>query len=422
MALQFKTPRGTKDIFPPEIYRWHYVEQRLRDLFSRYGFHEIRTPVFEETELFARGIGQSTDIVQKEMYTFVDKGGKSFTLRPEMTAPVMRAYLQHHLGEKRRVQKLYYIAPMFRQERPQAGRLRQFHQYGAEIIGTPDPLADAEIVRVAVRFLEELGVADFRLKLNSVGCPVCRPTYRDNLRRQLKPVLDQLCSDCQKRYDLNPLRILDCKRESCRELTAGVDSIEAFLCEDCAEHFRQVQELLASQSIVFEKDKRLVRGLDYYTRTAFEIVTSHLGAQDAICGGGRYDLLAAEFGENPVPGVGFAAGIERLLAVLEKQALLPEPAERTAVYLIGLGEAARRRIFALAGDLRTRGIAAELDYLGRSLKAQMRDANKLMATWTVILGENELEREVAILKNMLTGEQEEVQLSEIQKILEARLR
>ena len=421
MALKFRTPRGTRDILPDEIWKWHFVENRLRDIFRTHSFEEIRTPVFEETELFARGIGQTTDIVQKEMYTFTDKGGKSFTLRPEMTASVMRAFLQHHLGEQRTVQKLYYIAPMFRQERPQAGRLRQFHQYGVEIIGTPEPLADAEVIAVAMEILTSLGVTGLTLKLNSVGCPKCRPRYKRVLQETLRPVLPQLCPDCQKRYETNPLRILDCKRETCRALTAEVPSIEEYLCDDCRTHFTQVKEYLQEAGIEFEADKRLVRGLDYYTRTAFEIVTDQLGAQDAVCGGGRYDLLAAELGEREVPGVGFAAGMERLLAVMDKLNLFPEKPAGLELYLIGLGEEARRWCFRQAQTLRRRGIVCELDYLGRSLKAQMREANKLKARYVVIVGEDELRRGSVVLKEMATGEQQDTPMASLENELVRRL-
>jgi len=421
MALKFRTPRGTRDILPDEVWKWHFVESRLREIFRNYRFEEIRTPVFEETELFARGIGQSTDIVQKEMYTFVDKGGKSFTLRPEMTASVMRAFLQHHLGEQRAVQKLYYLAPMFRQERPQAGRLRQFHQYGVEIIGTPGPLADAEVIGLAVEILQSLGLDGLTLKLNSVGCPRCRPRYKEALQEFLRPVLNQLCPDCQKRYHTNPLRILDCKRETCRALTAEVPAIEEYLCDECREHFQQVRSLLDEAGISYTVDKRLVRGLDYYTRTAFEIVTDQLGSQDAVCGGGRYDLLSVELGENEVPGVGFAAGMERLITLMDKLNLFPPADSKLDLYLIGLGEAARSWCFRQAQELRRRGLACELDYQNRSLKAQMRDANKQGATYVAIVGENELDRGAVVLKEMESGEQEEIPMTSFSQALQEKL-
>ncbi len=421
MELKFRTPRGTKDILPDEVWKWHFVENRLRELFRAYRFEEIRTPVFEETELFARGIGQTTDIVQKEMYTFVDKGGKSFTLRPEMTASVMRAFLQHHLGEQRAVQKLYYLAPMFRQERPQAGRLRQFHQYGVEIIGTADASADAEVIVLAMEILHSLGVHGLTLKLNSVGCPRCRPVYRKVLQEELRPVLNRLCADCQKRYTTNPLRILDCKRETCRTLTEDVSPIEQYLCEDCRRHFGQVRSLLDGAGVAYVVDKRLVRGLDYYTRTAFEIVTDQLGSQDAVCGGGRYDLLSVELGAQEVPGVGFAAGMERLIALMEKLNVFPPAERKLDLYLIGLGEQARSWCFRQAQQLRRQGLVCELDYQGRSLKAQMRDANKLGAAFVIIVGEEELNRQAAVLKQMETGEQEEVPMPVLADALQKRI-
>ncbi|HDL18524.1 MAG TPA: histidine--tRNA ligase, partial [Bacteroidetes bacterium] len=390
MTLQFQTPRGTKDILPGEMPKWHYLEHVLRDIFTKYNFREIRTPVFEDTDLFARGIGGTTDIVQKEMYTFLDKGGKSYTLRPEMTAPVVRAYLQHHLGQTKALQKMYYIAPMFRQERPQAGRFRQFHQYGVEIMGTQAPLADVEIITVGVEFLRRLGLKDIHLKLNSVGCLVCRPVYKLELQNQLRPVLEQLCGDCRNRFHTNPLRILDCKKENCRALTEEVDPIDNYLCDECKSHFGEVKALLTEVKIPFEPDKRLVRGLDYYTKTAFEIITDQLGSQDAICGGGRYDMLAKEIGGDAVPGVGFAAGLERLITVMDKAGLFPETDPHLDLYLIGLGDAARSWVYRTAMQLRRNNLICEIDYQQRSLKAQMREANRLNAGFTAIVGENEL--------------------------------
>lgn len=412
MALQFQTPRGTKDILPEEIHKWHYLESVLHDIFAIYNFREIRTPVFEDTELFARGIGGTTDIVQKEMYTFLDKGGKSYTLRPEMTASVVRAYLQHHLGKARALHKMYYIAPMFRQERPQAGRFRQFHQYGVEIMGTQAPLADVDIITVGVEFLRRLGLKDIHLKLNSVGCPVCRPVYKEELQNQLQPVFEQLCGDCQNRFHTNPLRILDCKKENCRALTEKIDPIDNYLCDECKSHFGEVKALLTEAEIPFEQDKRLVRGLDYYTKTAFEIVTDQLGSQDAICGGGRYDLLAKEIGGEAVPGVGFAAGLERLIAVMDKADLFPENESHLDIYLISLGDAAKSWVYRKAKQLRRENLICEIDYQQRSLKAQMREANRLNAKFVAIVGENELKNGSIPLKKMETGEQIDIPIEE----------
>ncbi|MEE9169773.1 MAG: histidine--tRNA ligase [bacterium] len=421
MALEFKTPRGTKDILPADISKWQYVESTLREIFERYNFSEIRTPTFEETELFARGIGQATDIVQKEMYTFEDKGGKSHTLRPEMTASVMRAYLEHHLGEKRALQKLYYISPMFRQERPQAGRFREFNQYGIEIIGTQNPLADVESIILAVEILRALGVQKSTLKLNSVGCQNCRPKYKEILRQELKPVFSDLCNDCQKRYHANPLRILDCKRDKCGQITESISPIYEYLCEECATHFDKVQEFLRSVKTEFVLDRRLVRGLDYYTKTAFEVISDLLGSQDSICGGGRYDYLAEEFGGKHVPAVGFAAGTERLITVLEKSDLLPAFGWSVGLYLVSLGDAATKWAFKEANELRRAGISCEIDYEKRSLKAQMRDANRLNVRMVAIVGEEELNSGMIVLKNMDSGEQESVSANAFRQVVIERL-
>jgi len=420
-GLRFQTPRGTKDILPEESFHWQYLEGEIRRVMSLFNFQEIRTPLFEETELFARGIGQATDIVQKEMYSFRDRGGQNLTLKPEMTAPVIRAYLQHHMAQKHALQKLYYISPMFRQERPQAGRLRQFHQYGAEIIGTADPSADVEIIELAGFILGHLGVEGTVLKLNSVGCPECRAIYRGILQEELASVRDRLCSDCQVRYERNPLRILDCKNQVCRQLTAQIPSVLDHLCPACKTHFQAVREGLDSLGITYELDPRLVRGLDYYTRTAFEIISSDLGSQDAICGGGRYDLLAEELGGPPTPGVGFAAGMERLLLVMRHRDLLQTPRASLDVYTIGLGNEGRIRAREVVHHLRGQGIRCDLDLLGRSLKAQMREANRQEAPFVVILGEEELRDHQALVKDMRSGEQRRVPLKELAPYLKKQL-
>ena len=422
MALEFKTPRGTKDILPEEISRWHYAESQLRLIFTSYNFSEIRTPTFEDTELFARGIGQATDIVQKEMYTFEDRAGKSYALRPEMTASVMRSYLEHHLGERRTLQKLYYISPMFRQERPQAGRFREFNQYGVEIIGTQSPLADVETVTLAVEVLQALGIEKLTLKLNSVGCQKCRPKYKGKLKSELKSVLPNLCGDCHRRYVANPLRILDCKQEKCQLLTEDVTPIYEYLCEECSGHFALVKEYLNSIRLEYLLDKRLVRGLDYYTKTAFELISDLLGSQDSVCGGGRYDYLAEEIGGNHVPAVGFAAGMERLITVLDKSNLFPDAEEKAGLYFVSLGESATKWAYQRALELRRDGIWCELDYQNRSLKAQMRDANKLDFPFVAIIGEEELKSGAVILKQMSSGEQEKISADSFHQDVLKRLR
>ena len=411
--MRYQMPRGTKDILPDEAYRWQFIEDRVRKIFHSFNFREIRTPVFEETDIFARGIGQTTDIVQKEMYTFTDRGGKSYTLRPEMTASVVRAYIQHHFSGVQPLQKWYYIAPMFRQERPQAGRLRQFHQFGAEIFGSPEPIADVEIIQLIMEIFSQFGIQQLALKLNSVGCPKCRVSYKESLREKLRPVFSQLCRDCQIRYDTNPLRILDCKREHCRNLTEEVPGIEAYLCEDCKLHFAAVKKSLAALSIPFDLDKRLVRGLDYYTRTAFEVVSSELGSQDALAGGGRYDLLVEELGGPPTPGVGFAAGMERLLIVLQGLHLPLGEMSKPEVYFIGLGNEASTWVMEQALKLRRLGVVCEFDFLNRSLKAQMREANRREARLAIIIGKDELQKEVVTLKDMAEGQQTELPIREI---------
>ncbi len=418
MKKTLQTPRGTRDQLPQETYRWLFLENKIRDIFGRFNFLEIRTPVFEETELFARGVGQTTDIVQKEMYTFEDRGGRSLTLRPEMTASVVRAYIQHALWNQGGVQKFSYISPMFRQERPQAGRLRQFHQFGVEILGTASPLADVEVIALAMEIFTQLGLTDLTLKINSVGCPKCRPRYKEALRAALKDVKDQLCRDCQVRYDTNPLRILDCKNPTCRSLTEDVPGMEEYLCEECRTHFARVREGLDVLGIPYQVDKRLVRGLDYYTRTAFEIVSTELGSQDAVCGGGRYDRLVAELGGPDVPGVGFAAGMERLLAILEKKGLSLGEIPAPDVFVVALGDdPVRKAVLPLVQTLRHAGLRCEMDLSERSLKAQLRDAHRQKAHFAVIVGGDELEKEVAQVKNLADGTQEQIPFAELARFL-----
>jgi len=413
MTMRFQSIKGTRDLLPEESYQWQYVEARIRDTLGRYRFQEIRTPMFEETELFARGIGEATDIVTKEMYTFVDRGQKSLTLKPEMTAPVIRAYIENNLGEKAPLTKLYYFSPAFRQENPQAGRFRQFHQFGAELIGSPNPEADVETILLAMDIYEELGLRGVELRLNSVGDATCRPVYREKLRAFLKPRLDHLCRDCQVRYERNPLRILDCKNQRCRHLTEDVPGMVDSLCEECAKHFRAVQAQLTDLGVSYRLDKRLVRGLDYYTRTAYEIISRELGSQDALAGGGRYDLLTEALGGKPTPAVGFAAGLERLLTVMNKQGLWVGEPPRLDLFVTALGDAPRQEALRLCRQLRRAGFVCEMDFLRRSLKAQMREANRQKAKWVLVLGEEEMARRVVQVKEMQTGKQQEVAWGEL---------
>lgn len=406
-------PRGTKDILPGSSENWQYVEQIIRQVCRKFTYQEIRTPVFEHTELFLRGIGETTDIVEKEMYTFVDRGKRSITLRPENTASAVRSYLEHKMYGGPQPTKLFYIGSMFRYDRPQAGRYRQFHQFGIEAIGAPGPAIDAEIISLAVEFFYKLGLSDLNLLINSVGCPQCRPVYRAKLQDFFRDKIAYLCSDCQSRFDRNPMRILDCKNETCVTHSQGAPHMVDCLCAECSSHFAGLKELLTAAGIQYALNPRLVRGLDYYTKTAFEIQYSPLGAQSAVCGGGRYDGLVAECGGQPTPGIGFAIGIERVLLALEKQDLLPTTKNEIDVFVAPLGTAAQAIAFQIVTELRRAGIAADMDYMNRSLKAQMKYANKYPAKYVALIGENELAEQKVMLKNMETGSQELINKAEL---------
>lgn len=415
-------PRGTKDILPDTVGEWTYVEQKIRDLCSRYGYREIRTPMFEHTELFHRGIGEGTDVVDKEMYTFKDRGDRSITLRPENTASAVRAYLQNKLYGDSSLTKLFYIGSMFRYDRPQAGRMREFHQFGIEALGEENPAVDAEVILLAVDFLRSLGLKDLELSLNSVGCPSCRPVYRKALQDYFRDKLDDLCEDCKDRFDRSPLRILDCKVDADKPFMKDAPRITDCLCDTCQDHFRMVQEYLSHAGISFQLDSRLVRGLDYYTKTAFEIKYAPLGAQSAVAGGGRYDGLIEEIGGKPTPAVGFATGLERVLLALEKQGLLPEQERKTDGFVIALGDAAQFPAFGLLEKLRQAGLKAGMDYAGRSMKAQMKQANKAGARYALIIGEEEVKESCVQLKNMATSEQQKVSFDNIVEKLYAEVK
>lgn len=415
--MRYSAPRGTQDILPRESPRWQYVEAKFRDVCRLYGYHELRTPTFEETELFARSIGEHTDIVGKEMYTFLDRAERSMTLRPEGTAPVVRAYIQHSLFAEQPVAKVYYITSIFRYERPQAGRYREHHQVGVEAIGSQDPAVDAEIISLGMRYLESLGITGLELKINSVGCPICRPKYREALRKSVEPYLSELCESCRTRYDANPLRMLDCKVPSCRELTVNVPSITDCLCEECAGHFKAVLHDLDILGILYAHDARLVRGFDYYTKTAFEVVSEKLGAQNAVLGGGRYDGLVEELGGKPTPGIGFGSGIERTLAIMEAQGIEIPGDRHPAVFVATLGDEQREAGIRLLGDLRQAGIAAEADYSGKSLKSQMKAADREQVRLTIIIGEDELSKGLVKIRDMATREETDVPLGQaVEKI------
>jgi histidyl-tRNA synthetase len=399
-------PRGTNDIMPGDVEKWQYIEQTARDVCRRFHVTEVRTPIFEHTELFARGVGETTDIVEKEMYTFEDRGERSLTLRPEGTASAVRAFVEHKLHAQPQPTKLFYIGPMFRYERPQAGRYRQFHQFGVELIGVNDPSVDAEIIALAMTFYQELGLTGLSLEINSVGSPESRESYRTALREHLAPVKEHLCKDCQSRYDRNPMRIIDCKNETCNLHTQGAPMMLDHLVEEDAAHFKAVCEYLDSFGIAYNVNPRMVRGLDYYTQTAFEIMESG----STICGGGRYNGLVQQIGGPDMPGIGFAGGLERCLLALETQGVeLPIPAGIDA-FLVALGDAAQKRTVTLLQELRANGLVADKDYLGKSMKAQMKAADRNQARFVVILGDDELAQGVANVKNMATGEQYSVAL------------
>ena len=412
-------PRGTKDILPDTVGDWNYVEGEIRELCRRFGYSEIRTPIFEHTELFQRGIGEGTDVVDKEMYTFTDRGERSITLRPENTASAVRAYLQNKLYAQSNLVKLFYIGSMFRYDRPQAGRMREFHQFGVEALGEANPAVDAEVILLAMNLLEGLGLKDLELSINSVGCPKCRSKYRTMLQYFFRDKLEDLCEDCRSRFERSPLRILDCKKDSDKPYMADAPKITDCLCEECAEHFAKLKELLTSAGISFTHDPRLVRGLDYYTKTAFEIKYPPLGAQSAVAGGGRYDGLIEEMGGNPTPAVGFAIGLERLLLALESQNLLPEKNRSVDAYVVALGETAQAEGFKLLNSLRQQGLSAAMDFAGRSMKAQMKQANKLGAKYSVILGEDEISEGVVMLRSMEDSSQAKVPMNQVAEKIKA---
>ncbi len=410
-------PKGTKDILPDQIHKWHYVEEQWKDICRRYGFKEVRTPVFEHTELFTRGIGDTTDVVQKEMYTFEDHGGRSITLKPEGTSPAVRAFIEHKQYAEVQPTKIQYITPCYRYEKPQSGRLREFHQFGIEVFGTPNMMADAEVISLGYDFLTSLGITEIELRINSVGCPECRKKHRAALREFLTPKYDELCDTCKTRFDKNPMRILDCKSPVCQELVQGAPMMIDYLCDDCKDAFQQLQDNLKAMEIPFTVDPGIVRGLDYYTKTAFEFVTTKIGAQGTVCGGGRYDHLIEEVGGPPIPGVGFGLGIERLLLLMEaNDAHFPEP-DKLDVFIAVMGDAAKAYGLKLCRELRAKGLSAEMDTLARNIKNQFKYANRLNAKYTVVLGDNEMAEGVAAVKDMAAQEQHNVKFEDLYEVL-----
>ena len=402
--MAYKAPKGTKDVLPEESYRWQQLEALMRDVVRKYGLREARTPVIEHTELFLRGVGSTTDIVQKEMYTFLDKGERSITLKPEGTAGIVRLFIEHNLFGEAQPTKLFYLNnPVFRYERPQAGRLREHHQFGVEIFGAPKPSADAECISIVLEILDHIGLKGLSVRLNSIGCPNCRPRYHEALREYLRFRYDELCETCQTRYELNPLRILDCKVPSCGKIVAEAPHITDFLCDECRAHMDALCRLLDRMGVSYELTPTLVRGLDYYTKTVFEVFSNRIGSQGAICGGGRYDGLVQELGGPACPGVGFGMGMERLLLLMQESGVdFPVP-PRYDLYIASIGDAANVEAFALVQALRARGFRADIDHVGRSMKAQFKYADKVGARYVLTLGDQELEQGSAKLKHMEDG-------------------
>jgi histidyl-tRNA synthetase len=413
--MKYRALKGVHDIFPPDIFLWQKIESVAKEIFTVFGFLELRAPIIESTDVFIRSIGETTDIVEKEMYTFSDKAGRLITLRPEGTAPVVRCYVEHHLYNLPAPQKFFYLGPMFRYERPQSGRFRQFYQIGAEAFGISEPKIDAEVLSLLKLFFERLGLPELSFEINSIGCAKCRPDYRKALTDFFSQRLHGLCPDCKRRFDQNPLRLLDCKVEACKQLREGAPHVTTFLCSECGEHFDKLQSYTAVLGIPFRTNPEMVRGLDYYTRTTFEVTCSHLGAQNAVAAGGRYDRLVEDFGGPPTPAIGFAIGLERLASLLRSSSdqLIASP----VVFIAVLGEAAAREGLALAIRLRMKGLWAELGYAGNSLKSQMRRADRLAADYTLILGEDEISSGIVTWKRLADGVQGRTRFDEIEALL-----
>ncbi len=409
--MAIKAPRGTADILPTDAKLWRFVEKTAAETARKFGYEEIRTPVFENTELFQRGVGDTTDVVQKEMYTFNDKGDRSITLRPEGTASAARAYIEHSMHALPQPVKLYYCGACYRYEKPQAGRLREFHQFGIEAFGSTDPALDAEIIALASTIFKNLGATGLTLNINSIGCPECRKKYNEALTAYLSAHSETLCETCNTRLGKNPMRVLDCKSPVCKEVAAGAPQILDYICDDCRAHFETVQKYLCAMDIPFTIDASIVRGLDYYTRTVFEFVSTQIGAQGTVCGGGRYDGLLEELGGNPGPGMGFAMGIERIILVLRAQGAISETSEAPKIFIASIGQT--EAALALSQKLREAGIYAVCDVAGRSLKAQMKNADREGAAFSLVLGEDEVKSGETQLKNMETGDKVTVRLSDI---------
>lgn len=399
-------PKGTKDVTPSEAFKWHFVEDTIKERADVYGYREMRTPTFEYTELFQRGVGDTTDVVQKEMYTFTDKGGRSLTLKPEGTAGAVRSFVEHGLYNSALLLKAYYFTPVFRYERPQAGRYREHHQFGAEVFGATEPTMDAELIAFALDIISSFGINELSLCINSIGCPKCRAEYNAALKEYMNSRREELCSTCRERLDKNPLRILDCKVPSCGEIAANAPVILDYLCDDCREHFEKLKQLLDAAGIAYTVDPHIVRGLDYYVRTVFEIIYTQPGGDKiTVCGGGRYDGLSAQISDVSVASAGFGMGLERLIMVLENAGILPPDDDNCRVFIASMGQRAETEAFTLAQRLRALGIRAEINHCKRSLKAQMKYADKIRAQSVIVIGDNEVDGDVYTVKDMASGEE-----------------
>ncbi len=416
--MAIKAPKGTKDTMPRDSYKVQYIEREFSELCRLYGFGEVRTPMFESTELFNRGVGETTDIVQKEMYTFEDLGHRSITLKPEGTSPAVRAFIESHDYAEMQPTKYYYDTPCFRYERPQAGRLREFHQFGVENFGTPDMMADAEVIALASDFIKKIGIEDVELRINSVGCRECRPVYRKALQDYLRPYYEELSDISKDRFEANPMRIIDSKDITDQRIAKDAPYMLDYLCDDCKAAFEALKTNLDAMDISYVVDPRIVRGLDYYTKTAFEFVTTKIGAQGTICGGGRYDHLVEEIGGPSIPGVGFGLGKERLLILMEQNDIVVDDPNVPDISVSFIGDKARLYALDLVHKLRAGGVSAIIDTMNRNLKGQMKYANKLNARYSVVIGENEIEKGIVTLKNMYSGEQKEISAIDITKEIE----
>lgn len=410
MAIQAQ--KGTKDMLPKNAYKWQYIEDKLRKISEEYGIREIRTPMFESTDLFKRGVGETTDVVQKEMYTFEDKGGRSITLKPEGTSPAVRAFVENSLYADAQPTKMFYFTPCFRYERAQKGRLRQFHQYGIEVLGSQEATVDAEVISLVMRALDDFGVKGLSLNINSLGCPTCRKRYNDALKKYLQSRYEELCSTCKTRFEKNPMRIIDCKEKSCTEIVKDVPLILDFICDECSDHFEKLKSYLDAMDVVYTIDPQIVRGLDYYSKTVFEVIKNGL----TICGGGRYDYLVEEIDGPSTPAMGFAMGLERLLLTLEEDGIEIKEPNRFDLYIGSMGDSAKIHAMKIANELRKEKAKVEVDHLNKSVKAQMKYANKVGANFTFVIGDSEIENNKVSIKRMDDGEIFDVELSNIKEI------